>query len=145
MAHIVKTAEITADLGIGLKSPVVKHPGEVPVDPNRFLFFDDQRAVKTPGDLLEPALVRVIPVRSGIRNTEFVSKAFTRRDRFLRQVGYAVHYVRDAKTMPMDCGFFIELVVDGNTYPVSLPDADFSSRHLAVIGPDCGFWIALAC
>ena len=45
VAHIVEIAETAADLGVARKAPVVEHPGEVAVDPDRFLLFDDQRAV----------------------------------------------------------------------------------------------------
>ena len=45
VAHIVKTAKITADRCIGTETPVVEYPGNVPVDPDRFFLLDDQRAI----------------------------------------------------------------------------------------------------
>ena len=83
----------------------------------------------------------MVPIGSGIGDIEFVGKAFARCDRFLGQVGHAVHRVRHAKTVPVDCGFLVKPVVNDDAYPIALPDADFSSGHLAVIRPDRRFRI----
>ena len=61
VAQVMAVAEVIADLRRPGEAPIVEHPGEVPVGAGRFRLLDDQRAVEATADLLEAALVRVVP------------------------------------------------------------------------------------
>src|SRR5689334_24227918 len=67
---IEHVAEVAADRGVRFQPPIVEHPYHVPVDRDRIALLDDQCARKAATDLLEAALVRVVPVGAGIRHVE---------------------------------------------------------------------------
>ena len=112
MACIHEIAETIADLGVGLETPVVENPDDLAVDWRRLTLLDDERAIKAAANLLEAALVRVIPVGPGIRHVELVNEAVAGSDRRLRQMWHPVHRIRHAQPVPVDCGRLCELVLD---------------------------------
>ena len=75
VVDVVPVAEILADFTRFGQPPVAEHPGHVAVDADRFRLLDDQRAIKPAADLLETALVRVIPEGAGVDRVEFVDEA----------------------------------------------------------------------
>jgi hypothetical protein len=94
VAAVHEAAEVVADLGVWQQTPVVQHPRDVPVDLDRLALLDDQRPIQAAPDLLEAALVRVVPVSPGVGDVELVDEGLARRDRTLGQVRHAVHGVR---------------------------------------------------
>ena len=105
----------------------------------RVRLFDDQRAVKSPPDLLKTALVGVVPIGSSVGCIELVDEGFAGCDGLLRQVRYAVHGVGHAQPMPMDRRLFGQVVAHGYTQAFALAYPDFRARHAAVVRPDLGF------
>ena len=97
VARIHEVAEVVADLGVRQQAPVVEHPGHVAVDLDRLPLLDDQRPVQAAPDLLEAALMRVVPVGAGVGDVELVDEGLAGRDRLLRQMRHAVHGVRHAQ------------------------------------------------
>ena len=138
VARIHGVAEVVADLGVRQQAPVVEDPGHVAVDLDRLPLLDDQRAVQAPPDLLEAALMRVVPVGAGIGDVELVDEGLAGRDRRLGQVRHAVHGVRHPHAVPMDGRLLLELVLDGDAQTLALPNPDLRARDRAVVGPDGG-------
>ena len=84
-----------------LQPPVVGHDDKIAVDPDRFVFLNDQWPVE-PARLLFPAAVmRMIPKAAGIRRHKLIDKALSRIDRRLRQPRHPIHRIVDANAMPM--------------------------------------------
>ena len=78
VARVMQVAEVVADLGVRQQTPVVEHPGHVAVDLDRLALLDDQRPVEAAADLLEAALVRVVPVGAGVGDVELVDEGLAR-------------------------------------------------------------------
>ena len=144
MAAVHEVAEVVADLGVRQQAPVVEHPGDVAVDLDRLPLLDDQRAVEAAPDLLEAALVRVVPVGAGVGDVELVDEGLARCDRRLGQMRHAVHGVRHAQAVPVDGGLLGEPVLDGDLDALALAQPDLRARDHAVVGPDRGLGIGRA-
>ena len=136
-----EVAEVVADLSVRQQAPVIEHPGDVAVDLDRLALLDDQRAVEAAPDLLEAALMRVVPVGAGIGDVELVDEGLTRCDRLLRQMRHAVHGVRHAHAVPVDGRLLLELVLDRDADVLALAHPDLRARNRAVVGPDGGLRI----
>src|SRR3546814_1736428 len=111
------------------------HPGEVPVDAGRFRLLDDERPIEAAADLLEAALVGVVPEGAGVDRVELVGKDFAGADRGLGQMRHAVHGVRHAQAVPMHRCLLLEAVLDMNAQAIALSHADFRYRDLAGVAP----------
>src|SRR3546814_2230420 len=85
VAPVHHVVEIVADRCIRPQPPVIQHPGHVAVDLDRRALLDNQGAVETAADLLVAALVRVVPVGSGIGQVEFIREGLADADRLLRR------------------------------------------------------------
>ena len=121
VGHVVAVAEIVADGGGLRKPPVVEYPGHVAVDPDRLCLLDDERTVKPAPDLLEAALVRVVPKCAGIDGIEFIGEGLAGTNRSLRQVRHAVHGVRQSHAVPVDGGRFFEAILDDDPQAPAVP------------------------
>ena len=121
MAHVHGCAEVIRNRRVLRQPPVVKQPGDIAVDPRRVGFVNDERSGQPTSDLLETALVGVIPEGPGIDRVELVGEGFSGCDRLLRQVWNPVHRVRQTKSVPMDGGFLVQTVCDGDAQPIALP------------------------
>src|SRR3546814_20028663 len=86
MAHVVTISVIVADGGIIAQAPVAENPDDLAVHTDRLALFDDQRTVQAAADLLEAALVRVVPICASIRQVEGIGEGLARSDRLLRPV-----------------------------------------------------------
>ena len=142
VARVHEAAEIAADLGIGQEAPVVEHPGDVAVDPDRLPLLDDQRAVQAAPDLLEAALVRVVPVGPGIGQVERVDEGRAGRDRGLGEMRHAVHGIGHPQPMPVHGGLLLEPVLDHDPQALALTHPDLGARHRAVVRPDGGLRVS---
>lgn len=100
-----QVAEIVDDRCVARQSPIAQHPDQISVHGKWLDFLDNQRSRKTSTDLLRAVVMRVVPIRAGIRHIELVDKFFASRDRLLRQVRHTVHGIRHAHAMPMDGRF----------------------------------------
>jgi hypothetical protein len=78
--HFHAAAEVADDLGVASEAPVAEHPGHVAVDGGGLALLHDQRPVEAAADLLEAALVRVVPVAAGVRHVELLDEALARSD-----------------------------------------------------------------
>ena len=136
-----EVAEVVADLGVRQQSPVVEHPGHVAIDLDRLPLLDDQRPVEAAADLLETALMRVVPVGAGVGDVELVDEGLARRDRPLGQMRHAVHRVRHAQAVPMDGRLLRELVLDRDAETLALSYPDLRARNRTVVGPDGGLGV----
>ena len=141
VAAVHEVAEIVADLSVRQQAPVVEHPGHVAVDLDRLPLLDDQRAVEAAADLLEAALVRVVPVGAGVGHVELVDEGLAGCDRLLGQMRHAVHGVRHAQAVPVDGRLLGELVLDRDAETLALTDPDLRARNRAVVGPDGGLGV----
>src|SRR3546814_9174145 len=92
---------IVADGGIIEQAPVAENPDDLAVHTDRLALFDDQRTVQAAADLLEAALVRVVPICASIRQVEGIGEGLARSDRLLRQVRDAVHGIRQSDAVPV--------------------------------------------
>src|SRR3546814_3307691 len=110
MAHVVTIAEIVADGGIIAQAPVAENPDDLAVHTDRLALFDDQRTVQAAADLLEAALVRVVPICASIRQVEGIGEGLARSDRLLRQVRDAVHGIRQSDAVPVHGCLLVETV-----------------------------------
>src|SRR3546814_8007057 len=91
---------IVADGGIIEQAPVAENPDDLAVHTDRLALFDDQRTVQAAADLLEAALVRVVPICASIRQVGGIGEGLARSDRLLRQVRDAVHGIRQSDAVP---------------------------------------------
>ena len=135
MAHVHRSGEIVGDRTIPVQPPIVQHPGHIAIDLRRVWFFDNERSVEPASDLLETALVRVIPKGSGIDRIELVSEGLSGGDRHLRKIRDPVHCIGQAQPVPMDGGFLVEPVCDVDAQALALSHPQFRARNLAVISP----------
>jgi hypothetical protein len=106
--------------------------------------LDDQRPVQAAPDLLEAALMRVVPVGTGIGDGELVDEGRAGRDRLLGQMRHAIHGIRHAQAVPMHRGLFREPVVDRDTQALALAHADRRARHPVVVRPYRGLRMGAA-
>lgn len=81
----------------------------------RLTLFDDQRPDQPTAQLFAAADVRVIPIATGIRHTEFVIEVFTRFDRQLRHIRHAVHLQRQPNAMPVNGRLDRQLIDEAQT------------------------------
>src|SRR3546814_17051194 len=135
VAQVMAVAEILTYLGRAGEAPVVEHPGEVPVDAGRFRLLDDERPIEAAADLLEAALVGVVPEGAGVDRVELVGKDFAGADRGLGQMRHAVHGVRHAQAVPLHRCLLLEAVLDMNAQAIARSHATFRSRDPAVLAP----------
>jgi len=141
MRLIMPIAEIVADLAGRRHPPIIEHPGHVAVNLNGFALLDDQRTVEAAPNLLETALMRVIPEGSCVEGIEFIDKALTWTDRLLRQMRYPVHGIGHAKAVPMNGCFFFETIFNNDPQALALLEADFRAGNTIAITPDGCFRI----
>ena len=99
-------------------------------------FLDNERTVEPATDLLETALMRVIPERAGIDRIELVHEALARADRPLRQMRYTVHRVRDPQAVPMHRSAFAKPVLHNDAKALALPDPELRPWQTIVETPD---------
>src|SRR5882724_6981923 len=82
--------------------------------------------------------MRVIPEGAGIRRPELVDEFGARLDRRLRQIGHAVHGVRQADAMPVDAGVLGKPVDQADAQRVAQLDAQRRRRKRIGIAPAGG-------
>ena len=143
MTHVMGIAEIVRNRCVVGQSPVVQHPGNFAVDTRGIGLLDDKGTVETAPDLLEAALMWVIPEGAGIDCIEFIDELVARGDRHLCKVRHPVHCVRKPDTMPMHGGFLCKVVGNLDLQAFALPDADLRARYFAVVAPGrgVGMWL----
>src|SRR3546814_16664959 len=117
------------------EAPVAEYPDGLAVDTVRLALFDDQRTVQGAADLLECALVRVVPICASIRQVEGIGEGLARSDRLLRQVRDAVHGIRQSDAVPVHGCLLVETVFYEHSQPVALAEADLRAGRGAVVTP----------
>ena len=143
MAPVVGCLEIRGDLaGCGVKPPVIKDQRLIPVDLRRLGLLHDQGAVQSARDLLDRAVVRVVPVGAGIRCHEIVEELGAACDRRLRQAWNTIHRIRDPHSVPVDRRGLRQGVSQPPGNAPTLRHLQHRARHRAADRPHFGFRIA---
>jgi hypothetical protein len=137
-AHFHAVAKAAGDRSIVIQAKITEDPDDVAIDTGGLRLFDDQRAHQAAPYLLGAVRMRVVPVSAGIRDRKLVSEVLLRPDRRLRDIGRAVHRVRNPQAVPMDRGVLGEPIVDGDSQPIALAQSDFRAGDAAGVAPDAG-------
>src|ERR1700730_485313 len=117
-ARFHPVAEAGCNPSIVVEPPVLDHPQQVAIDPERLAFLDNQCTGKPTSKLLQRVGVWVIPEGASIGRRELVVKALAGADGWLGDPWHAVHRVRQADAVPVDGRSLVEIVVDHHPDPI---------------------------
>ena len=131
---------VVEDRVIG-ETPVIEHKHLLPIDLRRIGLLDHEDAVEPPRQLLEGAVMRVIPVGAGVGWREVVEKLAAGLHHRLRELRRTVHRVVDSNPVPVHRRGLGQSVHEPAHHPFALPHADGRPRNPPVVSPDRGFGI----
>ena len=75
VTHVVRVAEIVADLAVGGQPPIVQNPCNVAINPDRRRFLDNQRPIKPTSHLFKTSLMGMVPEGAGVYGVELVGES----------------------------------------------------------------------
>ena len=133
--RVVPTAEPSTYLPLVIEPPVVEHPDEVAIDLRRICLFDNERSVEAATDLLEAALMGMVPESARILRRKGISEPFAGLHGGLGEVGNAIHRVGNTNAVPMDGCFLIQSVFQQDLEGLSLPKPESRTRYRAIVTP----------
>ena len=143
MAAIMARGKVRVDLRrFRVKQPVIKDQYLFPIQVRRLGFLDDQRAIEPARHLFGRAVMRVIPVGSGIRHGKIIVEALPQLDRGLGQPGNTIHRIVYANPVPMHRACLGQCVHEAALQPRTLLKTHLRAGHRAAIAPDFGLGIA---
>ena len=102
------------------------------VDSRRILLLDDEGAEKTAADLIVRQVMRVIPIRAGIRDAELITIRVARNDHILSEDVDTIHPIWNPQPMPVNESALLQSVIEGNAGGLSLSHSDFWARQTTV-------------
>ncbi|MNZ30614.1 hypothetical protein D3C78_478900 [compost metagenome] len=118
--------------------PTLEAQGLFVLETGGLALFDDQRAHQATAELFAAVHMRVVPVAAGIRYAEFVVEVLARQHRQLRDVGYAVHFQRQADAVPVNGGRHRQVIDEAHPQPFTLAHPQLGARRRRAKGPGLG-------
>ena len=138
MGDAMHVGEFINKAAIFVDDPIGQDHGDVMIQIEGGVVFDDQRTHQAARHLLLRDIVRMIPIGPRIGRHEAVGLAVTGVDQVLRQHRDTVHPVFQPDAVPVNGGALFKPVLDLNRCPRTPFKPDLWSRHRAVEPQHCG-------